>query len=182
MSDHRRSYIDRDLIYLFSFDANLEVGREEIGLVPGGARVNVFSKPKDSRVYQVGGERVLEDVGPVTGEIIWGGDWPLLRQDIDAGSVDVRTLIHTDDDAYIYGRWNGAFPTGPGGFRRLISERAKLGTEDVPHEASIVIDPVFDTSAPQYKWLMDYQCVGFGRAYIVKSLIRRSSVDIFAMD
>lgn len=178
----RRSFLDRDLLYLFSFDTNLEGGREEIGFVPEGARVNVFSDPKDSRVYQVIQDRVAEDVEPLSGAIIEGGDWPLLRQDVDIGTVDVRVVIRTDDNAIIHASWGGVFPTGVGGFRKLMSERPKLGTEDAPEVGAIVIEPRFETTHSRYRYLMDYQCVGFGRVYIVKSQVRRSTVDIYAMD
>jgi hypothetical protein len=178
----RRSFLERDLLYLFSFDTNLEGGREEIGFVPEGARVNVFSQTKDSRVYQVVQERVVEEVQALSGTVVAGGDWPLLRSDLDIGTVDVRVVIRTDDNQIIHGAWGGVFPIGVGGFRKLMSERPKVGTEDEPGEGTIVIEPRFETSSPKYRWLMDYQCVGFGRVYLVKSQVRRSTVDIYAMD
>jgi hypothetical protein len=181
----RRSFIDRDLLYLFSFDTNLDGGREEIGFVPGGARVNVFSQAKDSRVFQVLGERVSDDVQPLSGTIVEGGDWPFLREDIDIGTVDVRVVIRTDDRPaeIIHASWGGVFPIGVGGFRKLTSERPKLGDENDPARATIVIEPRFETAVnSKYRWLMDYQCIGFGRIDIVKSRVRRSTVDVYAMD
>jgi hypothetical protein len=180
--NHRRSFIDRNLLYLFSYDANLEYSREEIGLVPAGARVNIFSQPKDSRVYNVLQEHPLEGVKPISGVIERGGDWALLREDSDIGVIDVRLIIRTDDDATIHSTYSGVFPAGPRGYRRLLSEKPKLGTEEQPFVGSLVITPRYETDHPDYKWLLDHQCVGFGQVNVIGSLVRQASFDIYAMD
>src|SRR5262245_29801277 len=108
----RQTFIDRNLLYLFSYDANLEMRRDEIGFVPGGSRVNIFSRPKDSRVYHVLHERTLEGVEPISGRVVWGADWAMLREDHDIGVVDVKLIIETDDDAVIYSSYSGVFPAG----------------------------------------------------------------------
>ena len=180
--DHRRSFVDRNLLYLFSYDANLEQSREEIGFVPEGSRVNIFSEPKDSRVYNVMQEQALEGVKPIAGVIERGGDWALLREDSDIGVIDVRLVIRTDDEAIIYSTYSGVFPAGPRGYRRLVSEQPKLGTEEEPFVGSLVITPRYETEHPDYKWLLDYQCVGFGQVNVIRSLVRQASFDIYAMD
>lgn len=182
MGKLRRSFVDRDLLYLFSYDANLELGREEIGFVPGGARVNILSHPKDSRVYQVMQEQAIEGTRPITGVVVSGTDWVTLREENDIGDIDVRMVIRTDDGATIHTRYRGVFPGGPRGYRRLMSEKPKLGTEEEPAEANLVVTPQFETDHRDYRWLMEHQCVAFGRVNIIRSLVRQASFDVYAMD
>jgi hypothetical protein len=178
----RRSFIDRDLLYLFSYDANLEKGREELGFVPGGFRANVFTQVKDSRVYQVMQEQGVEGVKPFSGVLQYGADWVVLREDIDIGAIDVRLVIRTDDGATIHVKYQGVFPAGPRGFRRLVSEKPKLGSELEPAEVNLVVTPSFETSDPRYSWLTEYQCVAFGKVNLIRSLVRQASFDVYAMD
>lgn len=182
MEKQRSSFVDRDLLYLFSYDANLEGAREEIGFVPGGSRVNIFSQPKDSRVYQVMQEQGVQAVKPISGVITWGGDWACLREESDIGVIDVRLTIRTDDGAFIHSSYEGVFPAGPRGYRRLLSEKPKLGTEEEPFVGDLVITPRYETTDRNYKWLTDHQCVGFGRVNVIKSLVRQATFDIYAMD
>jgi hypothetical protein len=177
----RTSLFDRNLLYLFSYDVNLEMRRDEIGFVPGGVRVNVLAKPAETRLYHLARERTAAGYRAVAGTISWGTDWAFLRTD-DVGSLDVRLTITTDDDATIYSWYEGVYPAGERGFRRLISEDPPLGSEQRPVEANVYVTPRYECSDPRYSWLNQHQCVGFGRVKIIKSIVRSASFDIYAMD
>jgi hypothetical protein len=181
MGDHRRWFVDKNLIYLFSYDVNLEDTREELGLVAEGLRLNIFSRTQDSRVYLVTGERSLDGNRALAGTITWGVDWARLRED-DVAVLDVRLRIRTDDRKEILSTYRGIFSVGPRGFRKLVSEKPKLGSEQQPFEAKLFAGPRFETEAPEYKWLSKYQCVAFGRSHVIESFVRRASYDVYAMD
>jgi hypothetical protein len=177
----RRHLLDNNLLYLFSYDANLEMRREEIGFVPGGVRVNIFPKPRETRVYHVARERTAAGGQAIEGTVEWGADWAMIRSD-DVGKMDVRLMIRTDDGALIYSWYEGLFAAGPRGFRQMISEKPPMGTEHEPLVAPCYITPRYQTAHPKYEWLMKHQCVGLGQLQIIKSTVRSVSFDIYALD
>lgn len=181
MREPRQTLFDRDLLYLFSYDVDLEMRREEVGFVPGGVRVNIFAKPNRTRMYNVARERALLGARAIQGTIKSGADFALIRSD-DIGVLDVQLLMQTDDGATIFSRYSGLFPAGPRGFRQLISEKPPLGTEKKPFLAPVYITPKYETSAPEYSWLMQYQCAGFGHVTVINSTVRAGTFDIYAMD
>lgn len=177
----RTNLFDRDLLYLFSYDADLEMRRDEIGFVPGGLRVNVVAKPNETRVYHVAREKSTLGFQTVQGTVTWGLDRALIRND-NIGVLDVQLMIRTDDGAVIYSVYDGIFAAGPRGYRKLISKKPVMGTESRPFTAPVFISPRYETSSPKYRWLTQYQCVGFGQVEIIKSTVRSASFDIYAMD
>lgn len=177
----RTSLFDRDLLYLFSYDADLEMRRDEIGFVPGGFRINVIAKPNKTRIYHVARERSTLGFQSVQGTVSWGSDRALLRND-NVGVLDVQLTMRTDDGELIYSTYKGIYPTGPRGYRQLISKKPVMGTEKNPFSAPVYVTPRYETRSPKYRWLMQYQCIGFGRVEIVKSTVRNVTFDIYAMD
>ena len=177
----RSNLFDRDLLYLFSFDADVEMRRDEIGFVPGGVRMNVLAKPDKTRVYHLERERSTLGFQSVQGTIAAGVDRIFFRED-DVGIVNVQLTIETDDDAIIHSTYEGVFAAGPRGYRKLISKKPRLGSEKVPFPARACIVPRFETSAPKYRWLTQYQCVGFATVTVIDSVVRAVSGDIYAMD
>jgi|SRR5688572_6830723 hypothetical protein len=181
----RSEFLDWNLLYLFSFDVELDPSRQErIGRTPSGARMNFFSKRGLSRVYNVGREALLPGDGrsAITGKIEWGLDEVLLRED-DIGSCNIQSTIFTDDGATIHVRYRLQGYLGPGGTERIVSARKKdqYGTEDKPFEIAITTSPRFQTDSPAYAWLNDVQAIGFGRAVVVRSFFRRNTQDIYAL-
>ncbi len=181
MIKRRTQLYDTDLLYLFSYDADLEMRRDEVGFVPGGVRVNIFARPDKTRMYNVAGEQSILGAKSLQGTVVAGMDAALIRND-DIGDLDVRLILRTDDGVTLFSYYKGLFPAGPRGFRRLISEKPKLGTEEEPVRAALYIMPRYETANEQYSWLGQYQCVGFGQATIVKSKIRTATFDVYAMD
>lgn len=181
MIAQRRNFVPRNYIYIFSYDADLEMSRQEIGFVPGGVRVNIFAKPDETRVYHALGEATVLENKSLKGTVVWGGDWALVRED-DIGLLDVKLTIRTDDRETIDMTYRGLYPTGPRGFRQLVTEKPLVGTDKKPFKAPVYIAPTFDTASPRYRWLSERQCVGFGQATIVDSAIRAVTFDIYAMD
>jgi|SRR5688572_11070365 hypothetical protein len=185
MSSERNELLDWNLLYLFSFDVELDPERQErIGRLSTGARINFFSKRGLSRVYNVGREATLAGDGSsaITGKIEWGSDRVLFRDD-DVGACDIRSRILTDDGATIHVTYRLQGYLGPGGTERILTDRRKdqYGSEDKPYEVPITTSPRFQTSSREYAWLNEIQGIGFGRAVVVRSVFRRNTQDIYAI-
>ena len=179
--NHRRYLLDKNLLYVFSEDGNVEQGREDIGLVPGGLRINVHSVPQDSRVYNVAGETLLLGEKVLSGTIVWGGDFAFVRQD-DIEALDVRVVIRSDDGALIEGEYCGVVAPGPRTFTQVFSEKPKLGSEQSPAELSFHVAPRFRTADPRYKWLSGRQCLAYGRVKFIECVARQATLDVWMMD
>jgi hypothetical protein len=187
MSARTRNYfLDRDLRYLFSYTVELEMKREEIGLVPGGVRINLFGK--EGQLYQVLNERAPWAENDVRGTVLPGAvDYAFLG-DNDVGHVDIRVSFKTTDGAYIESRYTGVSDLGRGGYREFLREKdfrgeatELLGTADKPFIAKLFVTPTYETSHPRYQWLTKLQCVGFGRIVIIEGMAREATYDIYAM-
>jgi hypothetical protein len=184
-AEQRRELLDWNLLYLFSFDIELDLNRQEkFGRFPAGVRINLFAKRDLSRVYNVGRESTIPGDGrpAISGKVEWGGDQALLRED-DVGACDIRLAIHTDDRAVIHLSYRLQGYLGPGGVERVVSGegRDRYGTEDRPYEIPIVTSPRFETTSSRYDWLNELQGIGFGRVQVVRSKFRRNTQDIYAL-
>jgi uncharacterized protein DUF3237 len=181
---HRRHFLDKELLYLFSYNAEIDPLRKNIGLVPEGVRFDVSGVPSESRVFHVLRERTETGLPPgakvVTGRVRIGNDTALYRSD-DVVVDDIRLTIETDDGEVIGSRYRGSGFLRMGGFEEFVAGIDKSGTNARPVQAPIVITPRYETSAPQYRWLMDYQCVGFGCIQLQYDFVRRVTYDIYAM-
>jgi hypothetical protein len=180
--ERRRTFVDKTVLYLLSYDVEANMDREELGFVSGGVRVNVFAREGMTRVYHVARARTLPGLGfePVAGSLSWGGDWLFWRDD-DIELSRVKMAINTDDGAVIHCTYDVKADLGPGGFRRLVGKKGRAGNEDEPVVFPIMTTPRFETSSPRYRWLTEYQCVGFGRALVVRSELRRLTYDIYVL-
>jgi hypothetical protein len=181
----RGELLDWNLLYLFSFDIELDLNRQEkFGRFPTGVRLNLFAKRDLSRVYNVGRETTIVGDGrpAISGKVEWGGDEAFVHED-DVASCEVRAAIRTDDNAviHLFYRLRGYF--GPGGAERVVSGtgRDQYGTEDEPFEFPIMSSPRFQTSSTRYGWLNELQGIGFVRAQVVRNKFRRLSQDIYAL-
>ncbi len=85
------------------------------------------------------------------------GDWLLQRQD-GVTVLDVRILLRTDDDAYIYMSYRGV-RHGPAD----VMARLAAGEQVDPQSYYFRMVPVFETAAPKYAWLNGIVAVGKGR-------------------
>jgi hypothetical protein len=178
---HRKFLLDKSLLYAFSADINVEEGREDIGFVPGGLRINVYASPSNSRVYNVAGETTLLGERLVAGTVAWGTDWLLARKD-DIEIIDVRLVIRTDEGSLIEKCTSGIFSPGPRAFRRLVTEKPKIGTELQPVAGAVHVAPRFHSGDPKYGWLSGRQCLAFGEVLFIKSVARQASFDVYVMD
>jgi hypothetical protein len=167
---------------LFSYDAATQPATNDIGFVPGGLRLDVECVPNQSRVYHLLRERTVAALGTpaISGTVVEGGDAALLRED-DVVISDVRITIRTDDGAIIDSRYGGKFSLGAGGYRRAIGNDKPVGTEKNPLVVPIVVTPRYETASAKYRWLTQYQCIGFGAISVVKNRQRSVSYDIYAM-
>ena len=178
----RRHFIDNALLYLFSYDVESNTDQERIGFVPGGLRANVNAFPRRSQVYHVLRDQTVSGFGTraISGTLWWGGDQLFVREDdIEFSEVELRIL--TDDGQTIELSYSLVADLGAGSFRRLVEDEEKIGTLVYPVDWPVLIMPKFETSSPDYRWLMDYQGVGFGRVRVVRNEVRRLTYDIYAM-
>jgi uncharacterized protein DUF3237 len=178
----RSTFIDRTLLYLFSYDVEVERDPQTIGFFPGGVRFNMLARRNKSRAYNVMRDRTVAGTGvpAISGELDWGADWIFWRED-DVEFSQVRMTITTDEGETIYSTYPVVAYLGLGNFRRLVSEKDKIGTEDEPVEGRFVTTPRFQTSSAAYLWINDLQCVGFGRLQLIRSEFRRISYDVYGL-
>lgn len=182
----RQRFVDRALLYLFSYDVELNADEENLGFVPGGVRTNVRCLPNRSRIYHLLREPLIGDPGglPVNGTITWGKDTAVMREDDTANGL-IRLIIETTDGAHILSEYAGIFAMGPGGYHEVIRRKGpddEVGRVGQPRDARIVVLVRYETSDPRYDWLTQHQCIGYGRVSIVRGLLRRVTYDIYAMD
>ena len=106
----------------------------------------------------------------------------LWRED-DLEQSQVRASLSLDDDAVIHMTYQVVTNLTPGGFRRIVSEKkgSKIGKEDAPVNWPVVTSPRFETSDPRYRWITEYQCIGYGLVQIIQSEVRRLTYDVYAM-
>jgi hypothetical protein len=184
MNCHRTTLHDWSLLYLFSYDVELRLDRQNLGTFPAGVRINLATRPKLSNVYHVARNDTIAGLGAnaVVGSLDWGGDELLLRED-DVAYSDIRASLKTDDGATIHMWYTVMGYLGPGGVRRVISATGKdqLGTENEPFRAPLVNSPRFQTAHPLYRWMNEHQAIGFGEVEIIRSKFRRLTVDVYVL-
>jgi hypothetical protein len=178
----RTALHDMALLYLFSFDVEVNTDRQNIGFVPGGVRINISARHQLSPAYQILRDPTVPGLGvkTISGSLLLGGDWSYWRED-DVELSQVRLVIVTDDDQTIHANYPAVIGLGPGGFRRRVSGKGKIGSEDEPVEFPLVTTPRFETASAVYSWINELQCVGFGVVELVKSELRRITYDIYAL-
>jgi hypothetical protein len=86
-----------------------------------------------------------------------GGDWVLQRQD-GIAVLDIRFVLRTDDEQFIYMICQGIFDISP-----EIRERIRTGSEVDPSEYYFRTAVIFETGAEKYRWLNRLLAVGVGR-------------------
>ncbi len=96
--------------------------------------------------------------GPrMKGEVLpGGGDWFLLRPD-NAGELDVRGTLKTDDGALIYVTYRGIFSASQEAWKKIYK-----GEPVDRDQYYFYTAPIFQTSAPNYLWLNRILAVGVG--------------------
>ena len=87
-----------------------------------------------------------------------GADWMLFSND-GYMRMDVRIQIQTEDDAIILAHYFGPAEANP-----KLMEAVQKCTETSFHDQVILTHWIFETGAPQYKWVNRCIFVGEGRA------------------
>jgi hypothetical protein len=179
----RHTFLDKGLLYLFSYNVEVDMDVDNIGLSPDGLRVNIRCIPNSGRVYHVLGERAVGGLGVpiVTGQLKDGVDHAVVRDD-DVTMSNVRATIQTDDGELIDSSYPGVCFLGQGGFQGFVSDKDKYGKLLEPLLLPVVVAPRFETASRKYQWLAELQCIGFGRLAIVKNVLRAITYDIYAMN
>jgi hypothetical protein len=95
--------------------------------------------------------------GRIKGNVLpSGGDWALTRAD-GVLELDVRLTVETDDKALIYVTYQGMRHGSSEDLAALAS-----GQHVPPERLYFRILPRFETAAPEWKWLNNILCVGYG--------------------
>src|SRR3974390_1526289 len=119
----RRYFLDKELLYLFSYNAEVDPNMSRVGFVPEGLRFNVSGVPSESRVYHVLRERteggLPRGAKVVTGRVRVGADTALYRSD-DVVVDEIRLTIETDDGALIGSRYRGSGFLRMGGVEEFV--------------------------------------------------------------
>lgn len=178
----RSAFFDKTLLYLFSYDVEVDMNRENIGFVPGGVMFNIKGRDNLSRAYHILRDRTVAGLGTpaISGAIVGGGDTVFWRED-DIEFSEVRLSIETDDGERIHGFYPVVGYLGQGNFRRLVSGKGKIGTDKKPVFVPVITTPRFETTGPTYAWINDLACVGYGQVMVVRSEFRRISYDIYGL-
>jgi hypothetical protein len=181
----RKTFLDWNLLYLYSFDIELDTTREErLGQFPGEFRITLFARDDLSRAYNIGREPTVRGNGrpSIRGKIKYGHDRAHLRDD-DIAMCHIQYQLQTDDGAKIDVEYRLFGYVGPGGVARVVSGVGKdqFGTENHPYEVPIVTSPRFQTNDPKYAWMNTAQGIGFGRAVVIRSKFRRNTQDFYVL-
>ncbi len=178
----RADFLDFSLLYLFSYDIELGLGKVEFNSPVKGPRLNLQARTDLASVYHVWRESTVPGLGlqAITGTVLWGADDVALRAD-DVTQSEIRVSILTDDRATIHLDYSIVGYLGPGGARRFTDAKGKdrMGEEHAPFEFPIVSSPRFSTASHKYRWLNDHQGISFGRGQAVKSTFRRVTWDVY---
>ncbi len=122
------------------------VDAAQIGRTPEGHRT--IATIKGGRFE---GERL-------SGKVLPGGaDWVRLRAD-GTMMIDVRLILHTNDDALIYLTYQGRFSGAAGAMSQLAQ-----GKMLEPGSYSLVTVAKFECGNERYTWLNDVIAVGIGQ-------------------
>jgi hypothetical protein len=140
----RQSFIDKSLLYLFSFDAEVDGELDLVGFVEGGARVNIRSKPERTRVYHVLQAQTVGGIGAqaISGRVRTGADWLVWRED-DVEYSELRITLETDRGESIRCEYRVVADLLPGGYRRLLGDTERIGTRRRPVDVPVFIAPTF---------------------------------------
>ena len=143
-----------ELVHVTSYRATL-AEPELIGPVAEGLRMNV---------YLTGGEalgpKIKGRVRPV------GADWLTIRTD-GIGVLDVRATLQTDDGGLIYTCYRGVADLGPDGYQNFLD-----GAPPPERGIDLRIEPIYQTSHPDYLWLNRGFFVGVGKAFLQRGEVQ----------
>jgi hypothetical protein len=178
----RTEFLDFSLLYVFSYDVEVDMGTEKFNSPSKGPRLTVKARTDLGSVYHVWRDSTISGLGfrAIAGRMLWGRDDVALRAD-DIVSSEIRVSILTGDQATIHLDYNIVGYVGPGGVRRYTEAKGKdrLGEEQNPFEFTITCSVRFSTASHKYRWLNDHQGIGFGKVQAVKSSFRRVTWDIY---
>lgn len=99
------------------------------------------------------------DGGEISGRILPGADWILVRPD-GVGELDIRARIETDDGAQIYVTMRGIMTNVPSVMGRLLN-----GESVSSDEYYLAFQPKYETSDPRYSWINQRVAVAQGEAH-----------------
>ena len=135
--------------HLCSYEASLEPVQHDTGEAHFGRRM----------IAVVTGGSFLGD--RLRGKVLYGGgDWATIETGRDVLRLDARVTRETDDGAKIYVQYRGVL--------RPLSEANRQarngGTASDADYAALYFRtmPIFETAAPQYRWLNDIVTVAIG--------------------
>jgi hypothetical protein len=147
-------------------------------VLDGGVPLVIGPSPwRNRRVGNVGGGTV--EGTRLRGEVLRSGaDWSeggTAEDGTITTAIDVRMVWRTHDDVLIYVTYNGRMIVPPDVVDRFINPDTveTLGPDDYYFR----INPIFETSAPQYDWLNRTIAIGLGQRTAAGVTYHISTVD-----
>jgi Protein of unknown function (DUF3237) len=115
----------------------------------------VVGSPPDRRIGVIPGGSFEGD--RLSGKVLDGGsDWQTIRPD-GAVNLNVRLVLRTNDDALVLMTYQGVRYGPPD-----VIARIDRGEVVDPESYYFRINPLFQTSAPQYDWINHVVGIGIG--------------------
>jgi hypothetical protein len=174
----RTNFFAKSLVYVCSFDLHLN---GEHGTFP--IQTYEFKGKGDSRVYNALNEARTLGAEALKGRIRFLQQWVTYPAEQQFAELRGRLTILADDGAVLESDYAGVFH--PDTHRReLTAEDSSPGSGTGASsnlQTKAFLSMKFDTGSTKYRWLVQYQCVAFGRLALEKGTPILGTFDVYAM-
>jgi Protein of unknown function (DUF3237) len=182
----RTTFFPKKVSYLcsFDFDSNRQAWDRKGG--SRGSQVLVFDKnyanEHPAPVYNALGQEFVLGEPAIRG-------WIQVLQlqvsypDEEYGDLHGRLTAVTDDNAVLEATYQGVFPAGPRhwGVVSASPDPSQAAGSDKPQQTRACLSLRFDMTNTKYRWLVQYQCVAYGRLWLADGVPVSGTFDIHAM-
>jgi uncharacterized protein DUF3237 len=190
----RKEFFNKRLLYLFSVDLPLP---DRSVQSQGDARPANFAshthlfKNAQAPIYNALSEaRVLKALGEPGEEAIGGQvhllqEWTSYVPGQEFGEIHGRMVIFTHDDEVLESAYTGIFSAGPQWHWLTAAAASNAGDRARSRarlEAKAFISARFDTTSTRYRWLVEHQCVGYGRLKLEAGNPTSATFDVYALN
>jgi hypothetical protein len=179
----RTKFFPKSLAYLCSFDFD----SKQKGAL--GSQMLVFDEKSgsegDAPVYNALDQEFVFGEIPIRGQI------QVLELRVkypdrqEHGELEGRLTMFTDDGAVLEAGYHGVFHAGPQWHwltaqgSPVASQAARRAAAELQVRACISLR--FDTGSTKYRWVVQYQCVGYGRMCLRDGVPVSGTFDVHAM-
>ena len=173
----------KKLIYLFSFDLDLGLKRGQcrVGNEVITSQTHDFTpgEAKQQLVYNALGEARVLGEEALTGHVEFAQDTIRYLPTANFADISGRFLILTGGSQRVEAEYEGVVRAGKSWFSVCDSYAQRLGDTPITTKAHMRLR--FETGSTKYRWLVKYQCVGYGTMLIRWGAPCQSTFDIYAL-